>query len=159
MTARRTPRGQRWTIPQRRRCPRVHQTLLWLHLLWVRGTWRGKYRWTLKSLVSIIFLWHGLQENHNVNNRLFARWRHITNTTSENPSGFCFFFVQIWAFVILSSLGYERTENEMNSGLSSKKTPSFKWPFPFSFSKICCQHRSSDPCTRNKVRELEVKRF
>ena len=35
----------------------------------------------------------------------------------------------------------------MSSGLRSKKTPSFKWPFPFSFLKIYGQHRSSDPCT------------
>ena len=35
----------------------------------------------------------------------------------------------------------------MNSGLSSKKTPSFKWPFPLSFLKIHGQHHSSDPCT------------
>ena len=44
----------------------------------------------------------------------------------QNPSGFCF-LVEIIAFVILPSLGlitkfkYER-KNEMNSGLSSKKT-------------------------------------
>ena len=35
----------------------------------------------------------------------------------------------------------------MNSGLSSKKTPSFKWPFSLSFLKIHGQHHSSDPCT------------
>ena len=44
--------------------------------------------------------------------------------------------IQIW-----------KNRNEMNSGLSSKKTPSFKWPFPLSFLKIHGQHHSSDPCT------------
>ena len=57
----------------------------------------------------------------------------------QNPSGFCF-LVEIIAFVILPSLGlitkfkYER-KNEMNSGLSSKKTLSCKWPSLFILSK------------------------
>ena len=87
-------------------------------------------------------------------------------TTSENPSGFCLFcaYLGFCHFILIgiTKFKYERTENEMNSGLSSKKTPSFKWPFPFSFLKIHGRHRSSDPCilhNANKVRELEVKRF
>ena len=44
----------------------------------------------------------------------------------QNPSGFCF-LVLIRAFVIQTSLGYER-KNEKDSGRSSKMTPSCKWP-------------------------------
>ena len=49
----------------------------------------------------------------------------------QDPSGFCF-LEQIRAFVILTSLGlpsfkYEK-KNEKNSGRSSNKTPSRKWP-------------------------------
>ena len=48
----------------------------------------------------------------------------------------------------------------MNSGLSSKKTPSFKWPFPFSFLKIYGQHRSSDSRTmQTKLGSLRLNVF
>ena len=112
------------------------------------------------SLVSIIFLWRGLQENHKENNRPFARWHHFTTTTRilQDFVFLCLFglllFYPHWDYQI------QRTENEMNSGLSSKKTPSFKWPFPFSFLKIHGQHHSSDPCTmRTKLGSLRLNVF
>ena len=63
-------------------------------------------------------------------NRPFARWRHFTKY-DRNPSGCCF-LVQIKAFVNKTSLGLTnfnmKVKNEMNCGLSRKKTSSCKWP-------------------------------
>ena len=142
MTARRTPRGQRWTIPQHTRCPRVHRTLLWLRLLWVRGTWRGKYRKTLNWVLFPLFSCGAVyRKTITWKNRLYY---HYYQWESFRV---LFFLCKLGLLLFYLHWDYQRTENEMSSGLSSKKTPSFKWPFPFSFLKIHGQHRSSDPCT------------